>query len=337
MRSTADLAAFARVLGAGLLGVVWLGVGGCSGDSAARACTVNADCASGQCLADGTCVVAEPGADGGSPVESGDDAGGPVDGGADAPGPTLDAGLCTSNDDGIITADEVPLRAGLAGSFEVTTSGVTISTSGTSVDGGASRQWDWSAALTGDHKMVLETMPLAGQWFGGDFPGAGYAARLSDATDLLGVFAATPGALELRGIVSPAGGNGQTRIHYDPPIPTLSFPLQMGKTWEVTSTASGDIPVTFNVAYTEKYTFEVDAEGEMKTSTALNPFKVMRVSVLLQKTPSFSVVSYYTRQYVYVAECFGAVAKVVTGGGVDQTTPPPADFTDADEVQRLAP
>ncbi len=139
-------------------------------------------------------------------------------------------------------------------------------------------------------------MPIAGQWFASDFPGAGYAVRTTASADYLGIFAVTPGALEYRGIVSsPAAGAG--KIKFDPAVSTLSFPLQMGKKWEVT-TVSGDTPVPLNFAYS----YEVDAEGEMKTSSSLNAFKVMRVSLLLKKTPAFSLVSYYTRSYVYVAE-----------------------------------
>ncbi len=333
MRSTIVILALASAA-AGGLGLL----GACSSDRAARTCTVNADCASGQCRADGTCAPAGNGSeDGGAPDAPGTDGDTtPVDGSADTKtNPPADSGVCTANADGIITVDEVPLRAGLKGTFKATTSDVKVSTAGTASEGGTQRQWDFSAALTGDHTMVLETMPLTGQWFASDYPGATYAARLSDKTDFLGIFAVTPAALELRGIVSPAAGTRQTKIKYDPAISTLSFPLQMGKKWEVTATASGDIPLTFNASYTEQYKFEVDAEGEMKTSSSLNAFKVMRVNVLLKKTPSFSIVSYYTRSYVYVAECFGSIAKVVSA--VDQTSAPPVDFTDATEVQRLAP
>jgi hypothetical protein len=315
----------------------------CSDDSSARTCTVNADCASGQCMADGKCAPVGGATDGGSDdsATGGDDAKPPSDGGgSDSPIVPGDSGLCTANGDGIITREEVPLRAGLKGTFKATTSGVKVDTAGTSADAGGAdaggpRNWDFSGALTGDHTLVLETLPLTGQWFEADYPGATYYARLSDSSDLLGVFAVTSGALELRGVVSPQSGSGQTKITYDPTVPTLAFPLQKGKEWEVEATASGDIPVTFNVAYTERYTFKVDAEGELRTSTSLNPFKVMRVSVLVKRTPSFSFVSYYTRQYVYVAECFGAVAKVV--GEMDQTSVPDEDFTDASEIQRLAP
>lgn len=312
----------------------------CSSSAAARTCTVNADCASGQCRADGTCAPFESGSDGGA---SGDDGGGSPDAASGDAGdggsiPLLDSGLCTPNADGIITADEVPLRAGLKGTFRVTTSGAQISTAGTVAEGGASHVWDFSGNLTGDHTVIVETIPLAGQWFESDFSGAGYASRLSDKADYLGVFAVTPGALELRGVVSPSSGSSQTKIKYDPVVPSLSFPLQKGKKWSVKTTASGDIPATFNASYIEEYAFEVDGEGEIKTSTSLGAFKVMRVAVKLTKTPAPLVnpfLVYYTRQYVYVAECFGAVAKVVSK--IDQATEPPDDFTDTSEIQRLSP
>ena len=323
---------FVAMAGLGL-SVLLLLPSACGEDDVTRSCTVNADCASGQCRADGTCASATT-ADAGTSTPETD---GSVSDSAttDAPPPVVDSGLCTANADGVITAAEVPLRAGLKGTFKVTTSGVKVSTAGTGAEGGAARTWDFSAALTGDHTLVLETMPLTGQWFESTYPGATYAVRLSDAKDLLGVFAVSAGALELRGVVSPASGSGSYKTTYNPTVPTLAFPIEKGKKWEVTATASGDIPLTLNVPYTEKYTFEVDAEGELKTSTSLGSFKVLRINSLLKKTLTGSVVSTYTRSYIYVAECYGAVAKVVSAA--DQFTEPPADFVDAAEVQRLSP
>lgn len=306
----------------------------CGDDSKARTCSVNADCASGQCQADGTCAAPSSANEGGT-VDPETDGGSTTtkEGGSDVTEPPVDSGVCVANGDGVVTREEVPLRAGLKGTFKVTTSGVKVDTAGTAADAGGKRFWDFSGALTGDHSLVIETLPLAGQWFEADYPGASYYTKLTEKSDLLGIFAITSGALELRGIASPATGAGQTKIAYDPAVSTLSFPLQKGKEWTVESTASGDIPQSFNYPYTEKYTFKVDGEGELKTSTALNAFKVVRVSVQLKKT--IGIYTYYTRQYVYVAECFGAVAKVVSD--VDQVSEPPADFTDASEIQRLAP
>lgn len=314
-------------------------IAACSSSSQARTCTVNADCASGQCRADGTCAPIDGTGEAGTTSDGGSDTDGSIaDAGTDSPAiPLLDSGLCTPNADGIITAEEVPLRAGLKGTFRVTTSGAQISTAGTVAEGGATHNWDFSGNLTGDHSVVVETIPLAGQWLETEFSGAGYASRLSDKADYLGVFAVTPGALELRGVVSPSSGSSQTKIKYDPVVPSLSFPLQKGKKWTVKTTASGDIPATLNQSYIEEYEFEVDAEGELKTSTSLGAFKVMRVSVKLAKQPFLlnPLVHYYTRQYVYVAECFGAIAKVVSK--IDESSPPPDDFTDTSEIQRLSP
>lgn len=323
-------------------------VSACSNDAAARTCTVNADCASGLCRGDGTCAPNDSDSGTGdetSVSSTGDDAStsnGDANASDDADTtPLLDSGLCNANQDGIITVDEVPLRAGLKGTYRVTTSGVKVNTAGVSANGdaggdaGTHRTWDFSAALTGDHTMVLETLALTGQWFANDYAGANYAARLSDSTDTLGVFATTANALELRGVVAPAAGSSSLEVKYDPAIPTLAFPLQLGKKWEVTSTASGTIPVTYNIPYTEKYTFEVDAEGELTTSTSLNPFKVLRIAIVVARTPTGSLISYYTRQYVWVAECFGSIAKAVSTA--DSLTEPAAEFTDVSEIQRLSP
>src|SRR5688572_29139226 len=105
----------------------------CSDESSARTCTVNADCASGQCMADGKCAAVGGGVEGGTDdaTNGGEDAKPASDGSSDAPIVPGDSGLCTANADGIITREEVPLRAGLKGTFKATTSGVKVDTAGT--------------------------------------------------------------------------------------------------------------------------------------------------------------------------------------------------------------
>ena len=172
-------------------------IAACSSSSQARTCTVNADCASGQCRADGTCAPIDGTGEAGTTSDGGSDTDGSIaDAGTDSPAiPLLDSGLCTPNADGIITAEEVPLRAGLKGTFRVTTSGAQISTAGTVAEGGATHNWDFSGNLTGDHSVVVETIPLAGQWFESEFSGAGYASPYASGGDM-GAYGggAAPGA-----------------------------------------------------------------------------------------------------------------------------------------------
>ena len=93
--------------------------------------------------------------------------------------------------------------------------------------------------MDGDHLLLIETRPLDGQWFEGNFKNATYAARLADSADLLGVFQADPNSLQLLGVVSPSDGFQRTSLTNDPPVQTLVFPLAVGKKWESQTTVSG--------------------------------------------------------------------------------------------------
>jgi hypothetical protein len=274
-----------------------------------RACRVGADCASGVCLADGTCAAADR--------DAGADAA-PQQGSADAaPG--------CANHDGTITRAEVTLAAGRSATFRIATD-ATISTAGTANSDGT-RTWDLSGALANDHDSVVETQPPAGAWWASQFPNATYAAQLSDGSDLLGVFEATSDALLLLGVVSPQAGMFQTLLTYDPAVTVLSFPLSVGASWSTSSTATGQTSGVFSVA-TEAYADDVDASGTI--ATPYGTFPVLRVRVVLTRT--VGVVQTIVRTYLWIAECYGTVAAVVSND--DE---PSAEFTTAAEARRLSP
>jgi hypothetical protein len=229
------------------------------------------------------------------------------------------------NNDGTIERIEVPLQAGLSAKFRVATN-ATIDTAGTPQPDG-SRVWDLTAALSGDHAVVVETKDIAGQWFAADFQGATYTSKLSESSDLLGVFAITGSALELRGVVSPAGGNTKTELNYNPAVSVLSFPLKEGGTFMTNSLVSGTAS-GFPSGYSEIYQSTVDAHGKLKTPFA--DFNVLRVGTLLTRTAAGVVTT--TRTYAFVTECFGTVATIQSQYDELQT-----EFTSAAEVRRLAP
>ncbi|MEQ9322300.1 MAG: hypothetical protein RIF41_24250, partial [Polyangiaceae bacterium] len=173
---------------------------------------------------------------------------------------------------------------------------------------------DFTAALPGDHGLVVSTIDLAGTWYESSFLGATYAARLSDAE-------------ELRGVVSPSDGITRTELVYDPPVTVLDFPVSEGKTWNSATTITG-LAQGVAVFYTEDYAFEVDARGQ-----ALTPYgeiEVLRVHSELVRTIGALVTT--VQSHSFVAECFGSVATVVSE---DQEFE--KEFTDAAEVRRLAP
>jgi hypothetical protein len=298
---------------------------GCDGG---RTCYVNEDCVSGRCGADGRCLP--PATDGGlvdgaiedgSPTGDGPRADGPTPGDAGGDGAPL---TCSPDDDGIITRAEMPLKAGLHATFRVATD-VVVDTAGTPQGNG--RLWDLTAALTGDHALLSETQPLTGTWFASKFSGATYAARLSDGTDLLGVFEVTTDALLLRGVVSPADGLYRTELTYDPAVKVLAFPLQAGATFSTTSVVSGLASGVWS-AYSEKYESQVDAEGELKTP--FSSFHVLRVRTLMTRT--VAMIPTVSRSFAFVTDCFGTVATVRSS---DNETA--VEFTQAAEVWRLSP
>jgi hypothetical protein len=273
-------------------------------------CRVGADCPSGVCNGQGICVSA---GSGGSSASSG------------ASSSSGDAGICTPASNSVITHAEVPLQPGLHASF-LSAENATVDTAGTmSADG--STAWDFSVMYAGDHSESVDTLPLSGQWFGKDYPGASYAARLSDSSDLLGVFAITDTDLELVGVASPTSGSGQTELMYAPAVVVLQFPLQNDATWSSTSMVTG-VAEGVDVLYTETYQNSVDAFGTLKTPYA--SFNVLRVNTLLTRVVGALVTT--TRTFSFVTACFGNVASVVSN-----SDEPTVDFTSAAVVSRLSP
>jgi hypothetical protein len=295
-------------------------IAACSEDEA-RECRVGADCASGACTPEGRCVVSAtpPGSSSGEPVTP-NEAGTLEDAGADVVLPG-----CTPNKDGTITADEVPIAAGLKATFRIATD-EPISTAGIT-GGDGKRTWDFAAALASDTSAIVETLPLTSKWYAADFPTATYVSKLSASSNLLGVFKKSAAALDLLGVVSPDEGLSKTRLTYAAPVTVLAFPLSVGKTWSTDTTVSG-LASGFVAAYSEKYESEVDAAG--KLTTPLGTFDVLRVRVLLTRT--VGVLTTKIRTFAYVTECYGTVA-TVTSGDNEATV----DFTQAAELKRIAP
>ena len=297
-----------------------------------RECRVGADCATGVCGDDGQCVrEGTPGLDSGVTADA------PSSSDATTDGPTGDSSIpgCVPNKDGTITAAEVPIAAGLHATYKIATN-ENVSTAGvTSGDAGGKRTWDFSAALTDDQSVIVETQSLTGKWFATEFAGATYASKLSRDKDLLGVFETSPGALLLRGVVSPTqGGASGTDLKYTPAVSVLKFPLTMGSTWVTDATASGTA-AGVNLAFfptTEKYESKVDAEGTLKTP--LGTFDVLRVGIVLTRkvTAGPSVTTTVVRSFAFVTECYGTVATVTSSDNEANE-----EFTMAKEIRRISP
>ena len=323
------------------LGLAALLVNGCFGN-AERACTTGADCASGQCRVDGTCAPApsadagalrdgSSGGSGGDALVSMTDAGAVTSEASALPDtgiapPKQDAAAgCVPNKDGIIVRQEVPLAAGFRATYRVAQNAA-VSMAGVSKPDGT-RTWDLSGALAGDHTLLVETTATTGQWFDPEFAGAAYSARLSDSSNLLGVFGLSPTAILLRGVVSPTDGASKTDLKNATEVAVLSFPMKLTSTWKTQTNVTGYAQGIL-AAYTELYESEVDAAGSLVTP--YGTFAVLRVNTLLTRT--VGALPTKTRTFAFVSECFGPVATVVS-----QSNEAQVEFTTAAEVQRLSP
>ena len=292
----------------------------CAVSSAGSTCRVGADCASAICRSDGTCAPPDP-----PPSDASAPDTGVTDAGKDAV-PFFDAGGCVANDDGTILASEVPLAAGLKATFRVGTNVSNVSTAGATQSDGT-RIWDLTGALSGDHARAVTTDSIVGAWYAPSFSGATYATRLTESSDLLGVFEKSNNALSLRGVVSPADGASSTKVTYNPAAVTLQFPLTASSSWTTTSTVTGNVSGIASY-YTEQYASQVDAKGLMKTP--FGDFKVFRVRTVLTRT--VGVLPTVTRTFAFVAECFGTVATITS-----KSNEATVEFTSAAEVSRLSP
>jgi hypothetical protein len=311
----------------------------CSVYTAPR-CVSGSDCPSGVCNVDGTCgdpasttstggTTTGAGGSGSSTTGSGGAGSGGDPGTGGSSSGTGGSNTCAPNDDGTITRDEVPLAAGLHATFK-SAQNAPVDTAG-KTQGDGSKLWDLDVDLPGDHASLVETLPLEGQWFAGDFPGATYASRLSDASDLLGVFEITPSALLLRGVVSPTKDPiSGTELTYSTPIKVLDFPLQANKSWTTTSVITGSASgvTCFGIACSESYDNVIDQKGTLKTPFAT--FPVLRLRVDLTRNIGGLVTTLHS--YFFVTECFGIVAKMISKDYESKD-----EFTTAAEVTRLSP
>lgn len=307
--------------------VAVLGSAAACASSQERECRIGADCASGVCTAEGTCVRdSVPAGDGSS---GGIDTGTPTDGGGADTSTDAPVTGCVPNKDGTITRDEVPLQAGLTAKYRVGKD-ENVSTAGTTKPDGK-RAWDFSGALASDVTVLLETQALAGKWYAPKFAGATYALKLQEGSDLLGIFETSPGALLLRGVVSPSDDVfTKTELTNTPAVSTLKFPLKMGSTWSTQADVSGTAQgVVLFGTYTEKYDSVVDAAGELKTP--LGTFDVLRVKTKLVR--QVGVLAPVTiRTFAFVTECYSTVALVTS-----DDDEPNEEFTHAKEIRRIIP
>lgn len=315
-------------------------------------CRFGADCESGQCSADGLCVVAGGGSSsgqtgassGGASSSSGGTSSGGSSGASSSSGGTSGSSSsgssgtgCVANKDGTITKEEVPMAAGLTGNFRFATD-VTVDMAGVKDGTNERYTWDLSTALEGDHDVVIQSKPVAGTWFASDYPTGEYTAPLGE-TPLAtsAVLQVAPTALTLLGIVTTSdtqpSSSTITNLAYDKPVITLQFPMTLGSTWTtVDATGSGTLggySIPFTGSAVDSYVSVVDKVGVLKTP--YGAFPVMRVVTSFSRTSWNALYATKSKSIAFVSECAGTIAKVTSKSGETAN-----DFTEAAEVQRLA-
>jgi len=323
--------------------VALLALVGCTNSGGTRLCNVDADCASGRCNPDGTChpvVPAQDASTGGShPHQGGGDAG--TGGGGGSPS-TGGGASCLPNHDGTISAGELPFGPDYAAMFRISEQ-VSPFDSAPDCSSGTCT-WDLVAVGGVTRDELSTTEPIDGEWYAQTegFEDATYVSRMAEyrlgmwgitvcEQTQYGVFQVTPNALLLLGLVSEYEADG-TLLIYDPPVVLMEYPLTVGATWTVNTTATGPLcNSVFDYAISQTYSNTVDQIGTLKT-----PYgdfdDVLRINSLVERHVGVGVTPTVARTHTYVAECFTTVALVLSPELVDEP-----DFDEAAEVRRLAP
>lgn len=340
------------------------------GDTGGRTCTVPADCASGVCLPSGQCAVPAdtlggdasdvlfPDAagdalvdDDAAPDSVADDTGplpdtaGPVD--TTAPDTSTDTagGLCHPNHDQIVSRAEAPFAPGFSANYRTTTDVTGTYASAPNCAGDACA-WDLREVAGTTADVIDETLDPDGTWWGAEpaFADATFGAVLGEfnlsyfswnicAQTQIGVYQVSDDALLLLGIVSEKESDG-TELVYDPPLPILKFPLALGDSWTVDSTATGPLCGSFadySIDWTATTT--VDAAGTVQTPYG-DFADTLRVNTVLERHLGIGVLPTSVRSHTFVAECFTSVAVVTSAEGADDETD--GEIRDAAQVKRLA-
>jgi len=255
------------------------------------------------------------------------------DPGAD-PGQPDTTGLCLENNDGRIEASEMPVALGAAPSYVANQAGTLATVDVDGVPGeGDERVWDFVEGPTAA-KAVLFVKALGDYWFADHFPTATFVSPLSvqDPT-ILAAYLATGDGVWLLGIASSkeSPAQGKTLLVYDTPVPLFQFPLEVGATYQATSTFKDARLMGVPQAGTETYTITVDALGTVKLPVfTIEHALRLRIEVAQKFVISTSPDPIPSIQYLWVKECVGELARATSRPG--ETDP---HFSKAKEFRRL--
>lgn len=246
----------------------------------------------------------------------------------------LPASTCVGDGDGVLSEDELVVLPGLApqAAFLVDPATQDVSLPGS--------RWDLGfAAGEQDEVLWLGPRQLDGEWFEPWFDAGGFSALTDVGGDTRSVYRVDSGALLMLGIASQQ--DGVTALAYDPPVPVLPLPLEVGDSWTVEASAEGvhdgqeypaDLGPQGEVSLVHRYEFDVTERGTAVLPAADLPVLLLRLRLTTQAWNSYLglVGSQSVRVDMLVAECLGVVARIRSRP--DELDP---DFDVAAEVTRL--
>jgi hypothetical protein len=245
-----------------------------------------------------------------------------------------DPALCVADNDGVITAAELPVGFGVAPSFMANAAGTTVAVDPHGAIGADGlHDWDFTSGPQDVTASLFVDHP-DGYWFADHYPGATFVSPLSpqDPT-ILAVYQASGDAVRLMGIASdeedPA--QGKTLLVYDAPVSLMSFPLAVGNTYSSTSKFGDAVLMGVHNAGEETYAVTVDARGTLRLPgfTLENTLR-LRIEVTQRFVISTGPDPIPSIQYLYLHECVGEVARIISPRGVSDP-----GFTVAAEYRRL--
>jgi hypothetical protein len=241
------------------------------------------------------------------------------------PDPALD---CLPDLDGRIDADELEPRTGVAVTYLVA-GGAAVDLAG-HVTASGRREWDFTAAASGERAVSVTAEPLGAQWFAGEFPAGQLAVPLDADATTYGVYRADGAALWLLGVASADGTPGtRTLLVYRPEIALVRFPLEDGASWTSTGEITGGTISGQPYAGSDTYEVRVDGAGQMLLPD-LTFAQALRVRTRVTLAPSAGA-PVTRRQTSFYFECFGEVARATSANGETND-----DFTTAAELRRLS-
>lgn len=229
---------------------------------------------------------------------------------------------CLPDRDGVITAAELPVAIGVAGTYyqspEGQTRGVDLAPEG----GG----WDLADEDPGDVIVEIAAEALAGKWYAADFASGAFVGDAGAGLDA--VYHVDELGLWLHGVAS--RDDEDTLLVYDAPVPVLRLPLRDGDAWEAVGTISdGRLS---GLPYVGTDTYEIAADGAGFLDLPYVRFDpALRVQTRVVIEPAAGGVVTSRRQTQFLFECFGELARA--DSRVDE---PDEEFTTAASLRRFA-